>query len=149
MIRPARATDLGALLEIEQAAQISPWSETALSQSLHAGLGVWVSEDAAGQVQGWAGLRVVADEAEILNIAVHPAAQRQGMARALMQAVLEAAVQSGVEKVFLEVRAGGEAAQALYLSLGFVACGRRKGYYATAAGGREDALLMRWDCPRR
>ena len=64
------------------------------------------AESAEGALLGWAGVRVVADEAEILTVGVVPAARRRGIARALIGALLDAARARGVRTAYLEVRGG-------------------------------------------
>ena len=83
----------------------------------------------------------LADEMSLLSLAVHPAARRQGIARALHHAAL-AALRPAV--AFLEVRANNHAAQALYADLGYRVSGRRRAYYPNPDGSREDALVLRW-----
>lgn len=84
-------------------------------------------------------LRVVADEAEILTIAVRPEARRLGVGRILLEAGLLAAQTLGAGAMFLEVAPSNRAARALYQRLGFVAAGRRRGYYPNG----DDALVLR------
>ena len=56
----------------------------------------------------------------LLSVGVHPSAQRQGVGRALMDALIEHARAGGqLERLELYVRADNERAQALYRSLGF------------------------------
>ena len=86
-------------------------------------------------------LRVAADEAEILTIAVLPAARRQGRATRLVRACLAEAAAAGAARIHLEVAGSNVAARALYLSAGFAETGRRPGYYR-GPRGREDAMLM-------
>ncbi|ONG52734.1 ribosomal-protein-alanine N-acetyltransferase [Pseudoroseomonas deserti] len=85
--------------------------------------------------------RVAADEAEILTLAVHPAARRQGLALALLETTAMAAAARGAAALFLEVSAGNAAAQALYAAAGFAEVGRRKRYYPDGS----DALVLRLD----
>ena len=82
-----------------------------------------------------------ADECEILDIAVDPAARRNGLGARLLAAALAAAATRGARRCFLEVRASNAGAQAFYRAAGFVEDGRRKDYYRSGQG-REDALLM-------
>ncbi|MDP1629877.1 MAG: ribosomal protein S18-alanine N-acetyltransferase [Caulobacter sp.] len=89
--------------------------------------------------QGFILCRAVADEAEILTLAVAPAARRQGVARALVEAAVDGAAARGVESLFLEVASDNAAALALYASTGFEPAGLRAAYYASGA----DALVMR------
>jgi ribosomal-protein-alanine N-acetyltransferase len=82
---------------------------------------------------------VLADEAEILTVGVVPEGRRQGTARRLIAALLDAARAGGAADVFLEVRVDNEAARALYESEGFASIGMRPGYYDS---GRVDAVVM-------
>jgi [ribosomal protein S18]-alanine N-acetyltransferase len=96
----------------------------------------------AGELLGWAGVRVVGGEADILTVGVIPAARRQGIAVRLVHALLDAARRLGARTAFLEVRVDNVAARALYAREGFVQVGTRRGYYD---GGRVDAVTMRRD----
>lgn len=89
--------------------------------------------------------RVAAGEVEVLTLGVAPLARRQGVARALMAASLEAARAAGAEACFLEVAIDNTAAATLYESLGFHRAGLRPRYYDRGAAGQVDALVMRLD----
>lgn len=82
--------------------------------------------------------RVIADEAELLTLAIAPQARRMGYGRALALGFAETARSRGASHFFLEVSATNIAAQALYRDLGWVVAGRRRGYY----GAGIDALVM-------
>lgn len=93
--------------------------------------------------RGFALIRVVADEAELLTIATEPEARRQGVARVLMSQVLAAAKGAGASVLFLEVAENNTAARQLYDGCGFAQAGRRRGYYRTNSGDLVDALILR------
>lgn len=95
-----------------------------------------------GELVGFGGYSIAADQADVIDVAVAPAYRRRGIARTLMQTVLADAAERGASAIFLEVRASNVSAIALYTALGFTACGKRKNYYANP---REDAVLM--TCP--
>jgi ribosomal-protein-alanine N-acetyltransferase len=86
-------------------------------------------------------VRVVADESEILTIAVIPTLRRQGIARALLDLAMDRARDMGARMMFLEVAVSNHAAQALYDRTGFLRVGRRARYYP----GGADALVLRAD----
>ncbi len=88
---------------------------------------------------GFAIGRAVADEAEVLTLAVLPDARRAGAGRALMLALSDAAARLRAEAMFLEVAESNAAARALYAGLGAAEIGRRRAYYPD--GG--DALVLR------
>ncbi len=83
----------------------------------------------------------MADEIQMLNLAVHPDYRRQGLGRQLMTFLLAQAEEKRVSKVLLEVRPSNQIAIALYHSLGFKILYRRPGYYEPEG---EDALVMEW-----
>jgi ribosomal-protein-alanine N-acetyltransferase len=90
--------------------------------------------------------RAVADEAEILTIAVTPDRRRSGLGTALMGVAMAGARERGAVSMFLEVAVTNVAARALYGRHGFVEVGHRPRYYP----GGGDALVLRADltlCP--
>lgn len=88
---------------------------------------------------GMALARVVADEAEILTIAVDPAVHRHGLGRALLRRIMVEATAAGAARLFLEVSQANLAARALYAGCGFEEVGRRRSYYRDGS----DALVLR------
>jgi ribosomal-protein-alanine N-acetyltransferase len=91
--------------------------------------------------------RVVLDEAEFLTVAVHPAAQGRGIGGALVAAFLAEAAVRGARRAFLEVAEDNAAARTVYGRAGFVAVGRRRGYFHAPDGRRIDAIVMARDLP--
>ena len=89
---------------------------------------------------GFALVQVVADEAELLTLAVDPMHQRNGVATELMKAWM---TKVRATQAFLEVAADNSAAQALYHKHGFAVAGRRARYYRRPDGSAADAVLMR------
>jgi ribosomal-protein-alanine N-acetyltransferase len=88
--------------------------------------------------------RVVLDELQVLDVAVHPASRRRGLARLLLHLALRAGARAGARVALLEVRAGNRPAIALYRSLGFETAGLRRAYYRAP---EEDALLLQRALP--
>lgn len=118
----------------------APWSAAAFTALLEQP-GVFALESPDGFIL----MRTVADEAEILTLAVRPTARRGGQGARLVGEGVLAAAARGAVRVFLEVADDNTAARALYAKAGFVEAGRRPGYYAGADGGRRDALLLALD----
>jgi len=98
-----------------------------------------VATEDDGAILGYAGLAVGKDEAWINNVAVRRDAQRRGIGRALVDALLAEARRSHVHEVLLEVAADNVAAQKLYAAYGFEVIGVRRGYYQPS---NTDALVM-------
>jgi [ribosomal protein S18]-alanine N-acetyltransferase len=95
------------------------------------------------QILGFAAATLLLDQqenrCELDSIAVQPAARRQGLGVALLNAVLDWAASQGAHHLGLEVRSGNAAAIRLYQRLGFRTEGIRPGYYTHP---QEDALLL-------
>ena len=104
--------------------------------------GVWLTLARIGDaVPGFALSRIVADEAELLLLAVRADAQRRGIGRLLLEAFLVEARARGADRFHLEVRDGNPAVR-LYESAGFTLAGRRRNYYSGDAGRTFDALTL-------
>lgn len=127
----------GALAAIHADAFDAPWNASAFADLL-AQPGVLLEVEAAGFVL----IRVVADEAEILTLAVRPSARRAGLGARLTRAAAQRARSAGARRLFLEVAEDNAPARALYDRMGFEATGRRPRYYARADGPSVDALLL-------
>lgn len=91
---------------------------------------------------GFALVRSVLDECELLLLAVHPAWRGRGLGEGLLRTVLVAARRRGVRSMNLEVRSSNIAIN-LYEKIGFEYVHRRPGYYRGNDGQLHDALSFR------
>lgn len=114
-----------------------PWSAVEFQELLQSP-GVFLETRPKGFVLG----RVIADEAELLTLAVDPAARRAGLGTALVKDFVATARAHGATRAFLEVAATNQAARALYQAQGFAQAGLRRGYYRNADGSATDALIL-------
>ncbi|MCR9164106.1 MAG: ribosomal protein S18-alanine N-acetyltransferase [Nannocystaceae bacterium] len=142
--RIATASDLEAILRIESRVFGNPWAPRAYLDEIERPMAIVelaVAEDGAvsGYSCTWHVLAAGEMEAHLLRIAVDPDAQRRGIGRDLLGAVLERATAHGASRVLLEVGASNRAARALYDAAGFAEIGRRAGYYKAPP---DDAVVM-------
>jgi ribosomal-protein-alanine N-acetyltransferase len=150
-IRPLQLADLEAVQAIDQMSFSMPWPASAYRFELleNAASLLHVAEvrlpggssTVVSVIVTW----LIMDEAHIATLAVHPDYRRRGISRLLVKAALGAAIEHGSVLATLEVRAGNQAAQALYRSFGFEIVGRRPRYYRD---NQEDALIMTADFQR-
>ncbi len=132
--------DLDEVMAIERASFQTPWSSGAFRYELTQNRVAHCTVMRAGvRIVGYLCLWEIGHEVHITNLAVHPEHRGRGVARALLEAMLEGAHRRGVELIFLEVRPTNAEAIGLYGSFGFQVIGRRKGYYFDNG---EDALVM-------
>ena len=134
------AADLPDVLVIERASFSMPWSRGAFLYEIEQNqvARCWVGRTDS-RIVGYICLWQVADELHVTNVAVHPDARRQGIARALLESVFAHARAAGSRVVILEVRPSNTEAIPLYESFSFRVIGRRRGYYYDTG---EDALVM-------
>lgn len=136
-------TDLDQVLYNENLSYPHPWTRRIFRDCLRAGYECWVLEQEE-VVAAHAIMSVAAGESHVLTLCVHPGHRRNGLARKLLQHVLEQARAAGARRCFLEVRPSNEAAQQLYYGEGFVRVGERCNYYPARSPReqREDALIL-------
>jgi len=96
---------------------------------------------------GFALARSVADEAELLLIAVRPDGQRRGAGQALVAKIVDHYARQGVRKLHLEVRTENPAL-AFYSHLGFAQTGLRRNYYRRSDGQLTDAATLTLEIDR-
>ncbi|WP_294325888.1 GNAT family N-acetyltransferase [uncultured Sphingomonas sp.] len=136
------AADVGAVDRVMQAA-FDPRFGEAWTPAQCLGMlslpGVWLTlAHLDDRLVGFALTRAVADDAELLLIAVLPDERGRGVGRALLRRAIDDAAVRGAARLCLEMRAGNDATR-LYASEGFAKCGERRNYYAGRGGERFDA----------
>lgn len=144
-LRRMRRADVAEVFALEQRIFPTPWTQKSYEFELERNPASeqWVieagSEEGEAQVVAYSVCWMLGDEIHIANIAVAPRFRRKGLGRRLLAHVLTLAAEKSMQSATLEVRAGNQAAQALYASFGFVEIGRRPRYYSD---NHEDALLL-------
>ncbi|MDJ1016175.1 MAG: GNAT family N-acetyltransferase [Paracoccaceae bacterium] len=96
----------------------------------------------AFEPEGFALGRVIADEAELLTLAILPPARRKGLASACLAGFEDKASAKGARRVFLEVAITNTAAKGLYEKSGYSEAGRRPEYYRIKGQAPISAILM-------
>lgn len=150
-----RATDLDAVLAIEELSHIHPWTKGNFTDSLAAGHWAYcIRPQLEIPIKGsyldsqilWAYcvLFPAVDELHLLNITVSPKLRRLGIGHRMMQAIEGVAAQQKIPRIILEVRSSNAGALRLYEHLAYEQIGTRKNYYPanTNTGSREDALVL-------
>ena len=139
-IIPLNEMHVSEIAALEAATFSLPWDEAAIRAELENSLALWlVAEGEDGTVMGYVGSQTCFEDADILNVAVLPAARRRGIGAALMTELERRLLPRGVERITLEVRASNLPALRLYEGLGYLRVGLRKNYYEKP---REDALIL-------
>jgi [ribosomal protein S18]-alanine N-acetyltransferase len=144
-VLPMRVEDLEDVLEIEVLSFPTPWSRNSfLYELLENERAVYfVAKNELDKITGYVGMWVVFDEGHITNLAVHPVYRCQGVAKALLNTLVNVAREKEVRHLTLEVRRSNLSAQDLYQKMGFVHMGVRRKYYLD---NNEDAFIM-WKGP--
>jgi ribosomal-protein-alanine N-acetyltransferase len=138
-IRQLGYSDLPQVIAIERRAFVTPWSLAmfVLEVSKPSGLCLAAIDPVTGRLTGYAILSRYDTVWHLMNIAVDPARQRQGIASQLLEAMIE---QAGPEEQYtLEVRTSNAGAIMLYERFGFRSAGTRPRYYRDTG---EDAVIM-------
>lgn len=138
IIRPMREADLPRVLEIERESFHTPWGRWAFLVEMKPPGHAFVCE-VQDQVVGYMVLRIIRDEAHLMNIAVDSPWRGKGLGKAMLRFAIDLCAQKGVTSIWLEVRESNHRAIALYRKMGFVPIARRVKYYQDTG---EDALLM-------
>ncbi len=143
-LRVATPSDATAVTALERATfGLDAWSETAVLEELTGpGRRAVVAVD-AGELEGYAVTLTAGDVVDLQRIAVRADRRRQGLARALLDALVDEAARDGGARMLLEVSAANHEALAFYAAEGFEEISRRRRYYRDGT----DAVVMqrRWE----
>ena len=149
-VEPGTSEDLDSVMEVMRAAFGDrfgeAWTRSQCAGILPmAGVRLVVARDGdSGETVGFSLCRHVADESELLLLAVSPRQRRRGIGRDLLRQFLDGARADGASRVHLEVRDGNPAIE-MYRGAGFAPVGRRRNYYLGVDGRQFDALTFSLD----
>ncbi|KUG59359.1 ribosomal-protein-alanine acetyltransferase [Serinicoccus chungangensis] len=142
-LRPATWRDIPAMLAVERAAfPDEPWDEAALWSELASRprrAYVVAAREGHDGLEGYAGLDLAGDVADVMTLAVHPGSRGRGLGALLLGRLHDLAREAGATGVLLEVRSGNEVARRLYAARGYQLVRTRERYYRSG----EDALVLR------
>jgi ribosomal-protein-alanine N-acetyltransferase len=139
VIRKMAERDLKEIVALENEIFPDPWSYNAFKSDLGNSIAFPLVATAGDSIAGYSCLYIVAGEMQIGNFAVAPDFRGKGIAKTLMNKILELANERKCDSIFLEVRESNQPARSLYESFGFKVVGRRVGYYRNPF---ENAILM-------
>lgn len=126
--RPLTLADLAALEEIQRLNPAASQWNTLDYLAYH----TIVCEDESGIIAFLCAQLIPPDEAEILNLAVHPDHKRKGVATHLLKLLT-------AHTLHIDVRQSNSTAIAFYRKHGFRKVGHRRKYYSRPT---EDAIMM-------
>jgi len=145
LLSEASSRDAAAVAALHAASFRRGWSEQEV-EGLLTDRHVFAHRAMAGSaLVGFIMSRLVADEAEILSVAVAASRQGRGLAREMLALHLRRLAGLGAHAVFLEVDEHNMAAIRLYRRAGFREISRRSNYYPTVDGKPAAALVLRRD----
>lgn len=136
-LRTLDETDLDAVIEVEAASFVEPWSRSLFSEEIAQPSRRYVAADHDGAVCGYGGIMIVGEDAHLVTLAVAPGYREKGIASRVLMELIRLAAGAGARHLTLEVRESNRAARDLYHKFGFQPAGTRKGYYSS-----EDAVVM-------
>lgn len=131
---------IDSVMEIEKNSFSVPWSRDMFSEMVESPIAYfYVAMNEESKIMGFAGMYVISDEAQIINIAVESEFRRLGIGRRLLSKLIHTCAELDTATALLEVRESNHPARSLYESFGFEFCGMRKKYYTDPV---EDALVL-------
>ena len=132
--------DLKQVLEIERLCFKEPYSRQIFEQELKIKAAILWVVPYRNRVIGYIDYWVVADQMELVSIAVHPKYKGRGVGKFLMGKMVKDGKEKAVSSIILDVRRSNRKAQKLYRKFGFKKVGLRKRYYSDS---QEDAIIMK------
>lgn len=137
-IEKLTAEMIESVMEIEVLSFKTPWQSFFFKEELENPFAIYFVAILNNEIIGYGGFWAVLDEGNITNIATHPDFRRLGVARKIIEKIIQVSKEKNLSFLTLEVRESNAAARKFYSSLGFNVVGKREKYY----DHKEDAILM-------
>lgn len=138
-LRRAEPRDVNRIMEIDAGSYPTPWSRQLTIREVTGDRRIHLVAERGREVVGHGAVLLLADTAHVSTIAVDPEHRRGGVGGDMLLALIRGVLATGGTSLTLEVRAGNEAALALYRRFGLRPAGVRRGYYADSG---EDAMVL-------
>lgn len=114
------------------------WSYQILKEELNSKNSYYfVIKDSKSNILGFAGIKIILDEAELMNIVVKKSSRKIGIGSTLLNYIIKFAKNLNISIIHLEVNKINSSAINLYKKIGFKKVGFRKHYY-----GENSCILM-------
>lgn len=139
IVRDMISADVEAVSKIEEECFSIPWKPDDFVEMIKRDNMTYVVIEKDGKIIGGAGIRNIAGDGEITNVAITPVHRGHGYSKTLLDYLLQRGTELGCTAFTLEVRVSNAAAIGLYRSLDFMDEGIRPGFYEKP---KEDALIM-------
>ena len=114
------------------------WSYDILKKELEYPNSYFIIAKNDNEIVGFAGLKVIIDEADIMNIVVKKSFRHNGIGSILLKKLISYAMDNNLKTITLEVNEHNLSAIRLYDKFNFDHIGIRKKYY----NGESDAIIM-------
>ncbi|MGN1051616.1 MAG: ribosomal protein S18-alanine N-acetyltransferase [Acutalibacteraceae bacterium] len=138
-IKRATIDNVSDISNIEINCFSTPWSKENIYNELNrkgtVAFLAWEKDVATGYVL----MNIIANEGYMCNIAVLYKYRNKGVGKALLESIIDVAVNENLAFVTLEVRKSNKIAIKMYEKAGFIFVGERKDYYHNP---KESAVLM-------
>lgn len=98
----------------------------------------FISNNKTSEIVGFAGMKIIMDEADLMNIVTKKNKRNLGIASSLLKNLIDVAKEKNIIKLTLEVNYKNSTAIHLYEKFGFIEIATRKNYY----NNTDDAIIM-------
>lgn len=114
------------------------WNYEILKEELISQNTVYLVAKIDDEIVGFSGIKIIVDEADLMNIVVKKEHRKKGVASSLLNRLILIAKEKNLKSINLEVNAKNFSAINLYKKFDFVEIGKRINYYQN-----DDAILMK------
>lgn len=142
IVRQAKLDDIEQVMMIDHLVLRTNWSDKLYTESLVLKDTFFKVLTIENQVIGFLLYRNIGGDFEILQVALHPDYQKQGLGSILIETMIKHANIDHIENIYLEVHHNNDAAINLYQKYSFIKIYERKNYY----GPNETGIVMKREC---